>query len=188
MGVPSRNDLTVNGKLKITNHTLRLQKMRMRLQHYDFRIVAKRGTEIPAADALSRADLPDEGDRNVFKERLEQVQIETSKDESLLQLILVINNPDEWPETRKEVHPKVRLYLNFQEELRCIERIVFKGERIIILKAMRKHVLNVIHESHLAMVKCKQLARDIVYWSGINKEIEEMVMKCAVCQQHLARQ
>ena len=34
---------------------LRLQKMRMKLQGYDFKLVAKRGTEIPVADALSRA-------------------------------------------------------------------------------------------------------------------------------------
>ena len=32
---------------------LRLQGMRLKLQHYVFKIVAKRGAEIPVADALS---------------------------------------------------------------------------------------------------------------------------------------
>ena len=38
---------------------LRLQKMRMRLQDYDFKLIAKRGTEIPVADALSRQFIKD---------------------------------------------------------------------------------------------------------------------------------
>lgn len=37
---------------------LRLQKMRMTLQHYDFKLIGKSGKDIPVADALSRAFLP----------------------------------------------------------------------------------------------------------------------------------
>jgi hypothetical protein len=40
---------------------LRLQKIRMRLQGYGFKLIAKRGTEIPVADALSRAFLKETG-------------------------------------------------------------------------------------------------------------------------------
>ena len=38
---------------------LRLQKMRMTLQHYSFKVVGKSGKDIPVADALSRAYLRD---------------------------------------------------------------------------------------------------------------------------------
>ena len=44
---------------------LRLQKMRMKLQGYDFKLIAKKGTEIPVADALSRAYISD-ADLTVF--------------------------------------------------------------------------------------------------------------------------
>ena len=38
------------------------------------------------------------------------------------------------------------------------------------------------------MVKCKQLARDLVYWPGINKQIEDMVSRCSTCQEHRSKQ
>ena len=50
------------------------EKMRMRLQQYDYKIVAKSGKDIPVADALSRAYLPetkpklDESDFCVYAE------------------------------------------------------------------------------------------------------------------------
>ena len=39
--------------------SLRLQKMRLSLQHYTFKLIRKSGKDIPVADALSRAYLPD---------------------------------------------------------------------------------------------------------------------------------
>ena len=38
---------------------LRLQKMRLSLQHYTFKLIGKSGKDIPVADALSPAFLPD---------------------------------------------------------------------------------------------------------------------------------
>ncbi len=49
-------------------------------------------------------------------------------------------------------------------------------------------MLGIIHESHLGMVKCKQLANDILYSPGLNKQIEEIVSGCSACQSHRASQ
>ena len=32
-----------------------------------------------------------------------------------------------------------------------------------------------IHTCHLSIVKCKQKARDILFWPGMGKDIEEVV-------------
>ena len=48
---------------------------------------------------------------------------------------------------------------------------------------MRKGVLKNIHESHLGIVRCKQLARDVVYWPGMNAHIEDMISNCSTCQE-----
>ena len=89
---------------------LRLQRMILKLQHYDFKLVAKRGSEIPVADALSRAFLKDTGpnltedDSHIFsvtakevkstssfsQERLTEVKEETAKDPALQRLISVL--------------------------------------------------------------------------------------------------
>ena len=49
---------------------------------------------------------------------------------------------------------------------------------------MQQYILMVIHQSHLGMVKCKQLARYIVFSQCMNSQIEEVVSNCATCQQH----
>ncbi|KAL6481774.1 hypothetical protein MHYP_G00098540 [Metynnis hypsauchen] len=42
-------------------------------------------------------------------------------------------------------------------------------------------MLNRIHESHLGEVKCKERARDILYWPGMSVQIEDFESQFAVC-------
>ena len=58
---------------------------------------------------------------------------------------------------------------------------MFKGERVIVPKSMQKEMLAVIHSSHLGVEKCKRRARDVLYWPGMNSEIEDVVSRCQVC-------
>ena len=53
---------------------------------------------------------------------------------------------------------------------------------------MQPFVLKTIHESHLGIVKCKQLARDSVYWPRMNAQIEDIVGKCSECQENRRQQ
>ena len=46
---------------------------------------------------------------------------------------------------------------------------------MIIPESMRKEMLQIVQESHMGMVHCKQLARDIMYWPGMNRQIEDIV-------------
>jgi hypothetical protein len=180
---------------------LRLQKMRMRLQGHDFKIVAKKGTEIPVADALSRAYLKDEGPNLTDEEnhiftvsatelqsvqqisppRLKEIQEETRKDDEIQAVQKVIR--EGWPETRRQVEPIVRPYFDFLEELWVLDEILYKGERIVIPQKMRGRALNMLHESHQGIVKTKQLARDLVYWPGLNKQVEDLISRCSPCQE-----
>ena len=114
--------------------------------------------------------------------RQKQLQNETQKDESLPNLIKAIDSG--WPEEPHSVPPEVRPYFDFREELTYIDEIVFKGERVLVPSSMHSEMPNIVHESHMGIVKCKQLARDILYWPGMNKQVEDAVSKCATCQQH----
>jgi hypothetical protein len=49
-------------------------------------------------------------------------------------------------------------------------------------------MLNKIHEGHLGMVKCKQRARDVLYWPGLARELEEKGSKCQVCSEKQRQQ
>ena len=176
---------------------LRLQKMRMRLQQYDFKLIHKPGKDIPVPDNLSRRPLKEtrtempEFDvllmnvRSITSfspRRLKQIAEETAKDEALSMLKKVIKTG--WPVMKKEADPLIRPYWDFKEEMNVIDEIVLRAERVVIPCTMQKEILNILHESHQGMVKTKQLAKDLIYWPGINGEIEHMISKCSPCQRH----
>ena len=43
-------------------------------------------------------------------------------------------------------------------------------------------MLSIIHGNHLGIEKCKQRARDVLYWPGMNEQIENLVKRCETCQ------
>ena len=52
-----------------------------------------------------------------------------------------------------------------------------KGNGIIIPTSLRQETINKLHESHLGIVTTEQLARDLVFWSGISKQLEDKVSR-----------
>ena len=46
-----------------------------------------------------------------------------------------------------------------------------KGDRVILPTSMRPEMLQIIHRSHLGIEKCKQRAKDILYWPGMATQI-----------------
>jgi hypothetical protein len=177
---------------------LRLQKMRMGLQQYDFELIAKRGKDIPLADALSRAYLPTvepdlQNETQVFltevpsvtafkSSTLEEVKKETAKDPCLQKLMATVHNG--WPENKQEVDSEVAPYWDFRDTITHTEGLLVYGQRVIIPYKMRKGILAILHESHQGMVRTKQLARDLIFWPGLRGQIKDMVSKCSICQQH----
>lgn len=44
--------------------------------------------------------------------------------------------------------------------------------------------LKTIHSSQMGMLKCKQRPRELVYWPGMNKQIEDVLSRCSTCLLH----
>ena len=42
-------------------------------------------------------------------------------------------------------------------------------------------MLTLIHESQLGMIKCKQRAREVLFWPAMDSHIEETIKNCAEC-------
>ena len=184
---------------------LRLQKMRMTLQHHSFELVGKSGKDIPVADALSRAYLPETCDDmmkevnyfNVyacevrgtaaFSERRQKELEEASKNDPELEKLRRIVRSG-WPQHRNALDPEIRKYFDARDEIAVLDGIVFKGDRVVIPTSMRSDMLKIIHEGHLGMVRSKQLARDVIYWPGMNAQIEDTVSNCAICQSNRREQ
>ena len=171
----------------------RLQRMIMSIQKYPITVVYKPGKELFIADTLSRAPLPEEADELEFKEydinilhtlpvttpKLDEIKEKTKDDLALRDLTSTVLNG--WPADKASALPGARPYWNFRDEITTHHGILFKGARVVIPMTMQQEMLQIIHSSHLGIEKCKRRARDVLYWPGMNAQIEEVVSNCTVC-------
>ena len=56
-----------------------------------------------------------------------------------------------------------------------------KGSHIVIPSKKFQSILHPIHEKHLGLAKCKLRAKDTVYWTGLNEDLEKLILKCELC-------
>ena len=86
-----------------------------------------------------------------------------------------------WPSTIKEVPNVLQLYWTFREELTVENGLIWKGTRIVIPTKKWEAFLKLIHEGHLGLNKCKVHAKDTVYWTGFNVQLERLILSCELC-------
>ena len=161
------------------------------------KIVYKPGKELFIADTLSRAFVPNEQTSEtktcdvyaveqeeylikvieeigvveflpITAERLADLREKTERDESLQRLKHVIRFS--WS-VMKEVPPEIRSYFHLKEELTMQDGILFRGNHVIVLLALRSHMVKKVHSSHIGVEGCLRKARDVLYWPGMSAEI-----------------
>ena len=89
-----------------------------------------------------------------------------------------------WPENKQETPTEIREYHASRQELVEQEGIVYKGHNILIPPRLRSETLRKLHTSHQGIEKTKRLARQCIFWPGMNSQIEDTVSKCSTCLQH----
>ena len=178
---------------------MRIQRMRLKLQPYSFKLIHVSGKSIGLADCLSRLPQDKDNQDATMDEELmickadtvafrwhDVIEDATKKDENLQMLRRTIFNG--WPANKQDVPDPVMPYWNIRDELSTYNGIVFKGERIIIPESLRAEILEILHKSHSGIVRTKQRARDMIYWPGLNKQIEDITSKCAACLESRSKQ
>ena len=93
--------------------------------------------------------------------------------ETLQALLNVIR--EVWPQHRSLLQIEIRPFWRCKEEIHEAEGLLFRGDAIITPAAMRREIRFLLHEAHLGIEKTKTRACNLVYWLGINSDIEEMV-------------
>ena len=176
---------------------LRLQKMMLTLQRYDLKVKYLPGSELSVADTLSRSYLQETTETlipdlevnevqltahlPISSEKYAEFQKATADDPTMQALSTVVLNG--WPGNKEELPGNVREYWCYRDEISSVDGLLFKAQKLIVPQTTRKEMLDRIHESHQSIVKCKQRARDILFWSGMSSQIEDKVSKCSVCNQ-----
>ena len=180
-------------KKNLANTPPRLQRMMLRLQQYDVEIIYKPGKEMVLPDMLSRLK-PTSADHQAVdleqsiyavqfsSERLEELKLETQKDQDLSALKEIIIKG--WPDQPRKLPKSLRQYWSSRDELTVEQEIVLKGEKVFIPKTLKQYILQKLHEGHQGIEKSRLRARTCVYWNGMNQDIEDYVRSCNMCQKH----
>uniref|UniRef100_A0A8C9UY15 Gypsy retrotransposon integrase-like protein 1 n=1 Tax=Scleropages formosus TaxID=113540 RepID=A0A8C9UY15_SCLFO len=169
----------------------------LRLQKYNLKVTYRPGKQMHIADTLSRAYLKEHTEELLEEEleinwitpqlpisdkKLQEFRKATAEDPEMIMLRNVIMNG--WPAERSAVPKELQPYWTFKEEISYTSGLMFKAAKLIVPSQLREEMLDKIHESHLGIVKCKERARDIIFWPGMSTQIENKVSQCAKCNTH----
>ena len=64
------------------------------------------------------------------------------------------------------------------------DQLVFKGDCIVVLEALRKEMMSAVHASHIGREGCIRRAWDRMYWPCICTELKKYISKCDICLAH----
>ena len=176
---------------------VRVQRFKMRLMRFKFTISHVAGKDLVTADALSRAPATSfTPDDEKFKQevdayvnlvlqnlpatekRLEEIKKLQEEDEVCKQIKLYCR--DGWPD-RSLIKGAIKPYFPVVGELSVQDGLLMRGSRIVVPTSIRLSVLDKLHVGHQGITKCRERARQSVWWPGLSKQLEALVQNCAKC-------
>ena len=180
----------------------RIQRMRLQLQRFDFRLVYKPGKELFIADTLSRAPSPRLFTDDVTQDSEDQVHhvlhslvtsvstrkryAEATALDPTLQLLKTVIQTG-WPEKRAQCPAAVKPFWSVRSELSMVEDILLCGSRLVVPMSLRRETMEGIHDGHFGETKSVLRAKSAVYWPGWEDQVKNMVASCSVCQENRSR-
>ena len=176
---------------------IRVQRFRLRMMRFTFTISHVPGKDLIIADSLSRApvDEPVEADMMLEEETrafidvvmrslpetdqlLEKIKQHQGSDQTCLELLEYCRSS--WPEKGSLIGP-IKKYHSVASEISIVNDLLMRGNRIIIPTSLREEMLDKIHLGHQGINKCRERARQSLWWPGLSKEIEELIKNCSEC-------
>lgn len=173
----------------------RLQRWALFLSAYDYSISYRPGKELSNADSLSRLPLPCSsveaereaasmpGELVLLLERLQNSPVKaadiktwTNRDPILARVRTMVQRG--WLETTEEA---LRPYKARQNELSVLDGCLLWGSRVVVPKMGRDRVLEELHDGHPGMQQMKRRARGVLWWPGLDHDIEQTVRNCVEC-------
>jgi len=157
---------------------LRLQRILIKLQHYELVIKYKPGKELLIAYTLSRIEsggnsiIFDNWEKKEVEVTIEEVNKYTSISENKREQFKLATESDKelnmlkkyviegWPERKEQLNEEIKKYWDSKELITEHEGVLYKSNRIIVPVSLRNEMLSKIHFNHMGIEKCRYRARN----------------------------
>ena len=170
----------------------RMQRWALTLAAYEYQIIHRPGLSIPQADALSRLPIanaptlvPVPADTIVAKQYMDMspvtasdIRRETARDPVLSQVFLRTKDLFQRHEDNEQLKP----YIQRKDELSIHDGCLMWGIRVIVPGRFRPVLLDELHNAHSGIVRMKAVGRSLMWWPGIDIDIERTVNSCDRCR------
>ena len=175
---------------------LRVQRFRLRMMRFNFSMSHVPGKHLLIADARSRSPNAEAEAINVLheeiqvfvdavlaaipatEERIEQIRQAQQKDTECQKLLEAVQTG--WP-AKQTLPASLKPYHSVAGEITVANDLLLRGSRIIIPPQLRKEVLQRIDDGHLGITKCRERAKQSVWWPRISEELTELIADCEEC-------
>ena len=85
---------------------------------------------------------------------------------------------------KKNLPTDLHEFWNNRKALSIESGLITCGNRIIVPKEMRPEMLQYIHEGHHGKERCLLQAKNIIFWPKMMYDIQELIERCIICQEH----
>ena len=174
-----------------------VQRFRLRIMRFSFTITHVPGKELNTADTLSRAPVTDddtssEAFRREVNAYVDAIMKSLPETAERLQSIREEHNSDlVCQQLKKFCRDKkidwrgpARRYYQVRTELTVEDDLLMRGNRVVIPASLQADILERLHTGHQGTTKCRQRAKESVWWPGIQKDIEDKISNCPTCCKH----
>ncbi|KAE8740562.1 hypothetical protein FOCC_FOCC013926 [Frankliniella occidentalis] len=111
-----------------------------------------------------------------------EFQLQTAKDPGLMAVREYYQNG--WPHDQHQVASEAKPYWALRHDLFSEDGLVVLEDKVVVPVALRRKALTNLHGAHLNVDKTKTRARQMLYWPGLNSDIQNMIAQCRTCERH----
>lgn len=167
----------------------RIERWVLRLQSYRYTVVYRAGKN-NIADPLSRLVKFEPTNESFDEENEQYVQSITSLAApvaiSLIEIVEASTDDAEIKAVEKALYNGTWSELAspfrvFETELCFVDKVLLRGNRIVMPEKLRSRTLDLAHEGHPGITKMKQRLRTKVWWPKIDAHAEAYVKRCHGC-------
>jgi hypothetical protein len=193
--------IAILGEKDLSCLPVRVQRFKLRLMRYEYDIFHTPGKNMFLADSLSRPNASQISDDEIIQcgdvetyvhsvvamsaysdVKLQEVKDSMGKDTVAVRFVRYMHAG--WPESSFPLEDELAKLYAARDRITLYDDLLLYNERIYIPVALREKYLELCHEGHQGISKCRRRALRHFWWPGVGKEIADYISRCNVCIMH----